>query len=191
MSPKTKTLQDWLAYIAEAQAKKSQQREILATRLTANQKRIEEPALPDINTYVQAEMEIPVLIRLLAEHDRISPSEWDAKEGDLIVFANAPEIVALLRSTLTERTKNKDSFFAAIGKRVSTLAIDLFAPERDRDAIRKRIEAAEAEAENLEFAIASAVTAIRRLEIEPSLATFGAANARVHEIYISVSSSGS
>ena len=136
-------------------------------------------------------MEIPVLTRLLAAHDRRTPAEWDVHEGDLVVFANAPEIVALLRSILSDRIKNKDSFFAAIGKRVSTLAVELFAPERDREAIRKRIEAAEAEAENLEHSIAAAISANRQFEISPSLATFRAADARVHEVYFSVSVSDS
>jgi len=86
---------------------------------------------------------------------------------------------------MADRLKGKATFLANIAKRAAALSIEMFAPQRDKDALLREREKAEGEAESIELNIAAAVSATRMLELMPSVDSFNTAAARVRAVTIS------
>jgi len=137
---------------------------------------------PDLATSILAELQRERVEPRIAEF-RSKPIELRARRlADDWSKENVAELVEWLRANLAENTKSKDSFLSEIGKRVSSISLEMFAPRRDRDALAADREKAEAEVAALENSIAAATSSIRYFELNPELQTFRAAAARVNEI---------
>jgi len=166
-------------------AQPAKDRETIAAVLAKAEARVAKPITPEIDSFVDSQVRIPILKGILSDIDYARPDDRARQAGDAYVVAHLEELVTLLRVELNERTKTKESFLASIGKRVSSLSIEMFAPQRDKDAILAEREKAEGEAESIELNIAAAVSATRMLELMPSVDSFNTAAARVRAVTIS------
>ena len=190
---KTATIESHKSALLAAMAQPAKDRETIAAVLSNAEERITKPIIPDVDSYIDAQSKIPILKSILADIDFVRPDDRARQAGDAYVAAHAAELVALSRAELTERTKNKQSMKERFGAKVASISTEIFSALSETAAAdaRARREKVEAEAEAVEFAIAQAVTAIRNLEIMPSVDSFRAADARVHDVYISASAGSS
>jgi Na+-transporting NADH:ubiquinone oxidoreductase subunit NqrC len=185
MTTKLTSIEVHESALLTAQAQPAKDREFIAAVLAKAEARVAKPITPDIDSFVDAQVKIPILKGILSDIDYVRPDDRSRQAGDAYIAAHLEELVALLRAELTDRTKTKESFLASIGKRVSSLSIEMFAPQRDKDALLREREKAEDEAESIELNIAAAVSAIRMLEVMPSVDSFKTAVARVRSVTIS------
>ncbi len=174
MAQTPKTLEDHQSALALTQGQPARNRQTFAVRLSAAQGRIAQSPLPDIESYIEAHVEIPILEKIIADHDFNSPDDHCQRAGDAYAAANVEELVSLLRADLSDQTKNKKSVIEKIGARVAEFGskiITAISPEAAMQA-RDARAAAEAEAESIEIDIAASASAIRHLELMPSVASF-------------------
>jgi hypothetical protein len=184
MPQKQTSLADHQTELALALGQPIRNRQTFAVRLSAAQSRIAQPPLPEIDSYIGAQGELPILEKLIADHDFNSPEEHRARAGDLYISANLAELVSLLRADLASRTAGKKSAIAELAAKVgefgsrmiSALTLD------DAEAARAARDEAEATAAGVESDISTAVAAIRSLELMPSLAAFNASAGTVSRV---------
>jgi hypothetical protein len=143
----------------------------------------------DPKTSITAELHAERAKQRIADFEKWPIEARAIALADSWVEQNAAELVSLLRSNLTERTKSKDGFLQSIGKRASAISLDMFTPSRDRDKLAANRQKLEDEASAVEAAIFEADQAIRMLGVSPSLATFRTADARVMGVMISLTES--
>jgi hypothetical protein len=176
----TKTkITDPEAIIALIQKRPSAELHALQDFLAGCEKR---QADPDPATSIRAEIEGERASARIEDFQRW-PIESRARQlADEWVVENVVELVALLRSNLTDHTKSKDGFMKSIGTKVSAISLEMFAPTRDRDQLAAEREKMEEQAAELEAAIFEADQAIRMLGVSPSLASFRKADAAVNRI---------
>jgi len=185
MTTKPTSIEVHESSLLQAMAQPAKDRETIAAVLAKAEARVAKPITPEIDSFVDSQVRIPILKGILSDIDYARPDDRARQAGDAYVVAHLEELVTLLRVELNERTKTKESFLASIGKRVSSLSIEMFAPQRDKDAILAEREKAEGEAESIELNIAAAVSATRMLELMPSVDSFNTAAARVRAVTIS------
>jgi len=185
MTTKPTSIEVHESSLLQAMAQPAKDRETIAAVLAKAEARVAKPITPEIDSFVDSQVRIPILKGILSDIDYARPDDRARQAGDAYVVAHIEELVTLLRVELNERTKTKESFLASIGKRVSSLSIEMFAPQRDKDAILAEREKAEGEAESIELNIAAAVSATRMLELMPSVDSFNTAAARVRAVTIS------
>jgi len=171
--------------LLEAIAQPAADRQTIAAVLAKAEARVAKPITPEIDSFVDAQVKIPILKGILSDIDYTRPDDRARQAGDAYVVANVAEIVPLLRNDMADRLKGKATFLANIAKRAAALSIEMFAPQRDKDALLREREKAEGEAESIELNIAAAVSATRMLELMPSVDSFNTAAARVRAVTIS------
>ena len=170
--------------LALEQGQPARIRETLAVHLSAARVRLAQPPLPEIKTYIAAQIEFPIIEKLIADHDHHSPEIHRQRAGDTYVVARVVELVSLLREEAVFRTAGKKSAIDAIAARVGEFGSRMIAAITPSDAEKARAnrEKAEEEAAGIEADIANAAHYIRMLEISPSHEHYMAATAAVSRI---------
>ena len=185
MTTKLTSIEAHESALLEAMTQPAKDRETIAAFLSNVEDRLTKPILPDAESYVTAQLKLPILKCILSDIDYARPDDRARQAGDAYVAVNVAQIVPILRSDMADRLKGKATFLANIAKRAAALSIEMFAPQRDKDAILAEREKAEGEAESIELNIAAAVSATRMLELMPSVDSFNTAIARVRSVTIS------
>ena len=167
------------AIISEIQRKPAAQLHALQEYLDGCQSLTTDPSL-DVS--ILSEIKAGKAAERIADFKRY-PIEFYARQlADEWVAENVKELVALLRSKLTERSAGKESFISTIGKRAATISREMFSSASNRQQLALEREKLESEADELESAIVDAGNLIHFLEAEPSLDSFRAAEAGIARV---------
>lgn len=178
----TPRIEKYLAGLAEAKAVSNRIVDAFDSLIDDCNRRISLPIGEDARAHVAACIELAATQKARAEF-----LEWPLEnriQADALAYLKrvAPEICEVLRADVAECSKSKDNFLAGIGKRVSEISLEMFAPSRNRDKLAAEREKAEQAAENAEYTLAAALTSIRNFELEPNENNFGAACARTNKV---------